>query len=286
MSLLTYSLLKILFSDKRSSFGIILLSVFILMGVFAPLIAPIDPFTVDKPNMPFSWIHPFGTDPLGRDVWSQLIWGCRMSMLVAVCSALGIIGIGLIIGLCAALSRSIIDNILMRFTDIILYIPKLPLLIFLALILGRGFVNIVIVLSLTMWPQTARIIRAEVLSIKQRPFVDSARVVGAGTIQIIRLILPHILPLILASFVIQTMWAIIYEASIGFLGLGDPSVMSWGTMFYYAFTSGALYLSNYAPIVAPGACIAFIGIGLQNIAFVLQEMANPKLREARRWRLH
>ncbi len=284
MSLLVYSLIKNLFRDKRGAFGIILLSVFILISIFAPLIAPIDPFALSIPNLPFSSKHPLGTDPLGRDVWSQLIWGCRMSMLVATCSASGIIGIGLIIGLCAALFRSIIDNILMRITDVMLYIPKLPLLIFLALILGRGFMNIVVVLSLTMWPQTARIVRAEVLSLKQRPFVDSARVVGASTIQIIRLILPHILPLILASFVIQTMWSIMYEASIGFLGLGDPSVMSWGTMFYYAFTSGALYLGNYAPIVMPGVCIAFIGIGLQNIASVLQEMANPKLREAKKWK--
>ncbi|MEM2673814.1 MAG: ABC transporter permease, partial [Candidatus Bathyarchaeia archaeon] len=215
---------------------------------------------------------------------SQLIWGSRTSLIVSFTAALGIMGIGLTIGLISALSRPLVDEVLMRFTDVILYIPKLPLLIFFALILGRGFLNVVLVLSLTMWPQTARVIRSEVLSIKQRPFIDAAKIAGAGTLKILAIILPHIFPLILASILTLITWSLIYEASLGFLGLGDPSVMSWGTMFHYAFLSGAIYLRNYAPIIAPGLCITLIGVGMNSLISVLEEVVNPKIKEVRRWK--
>ncbi|MEM1582916.1 MAG: ABC transporter permease [Candidatus Bathyarchaeia archaeon] len=277
-------ILSLILHDKRGIFGISTLLFFSLIGIFAPYISPYDPFAIWTPNLPISLRHPLGTDPLGRDVLSQLIWGSRTSLIVSFTAALGIMGIGLTIGLISALSRPLVDEVLMRFTDVILYIPKLPLLIFFALILGRGFLNVVLVLSLTMWPQTARVIRSEVLSIKQRPFIDAAKIAGAGTLKILAIILPHIFPLILASILTLITWSLIYEASLGFLGLGDPSVMSWGTMFHYAFLSGAIYLRNYAPIIAPGLCITLIGVGMNSLISVLEEVVNPKIKEVRRWK--
>lgn len=279
-----FKVLGLVLRDRKGIFGIFIVSFFSLIGIFAPYLSPHDPFAIWIPNAPISWHHPLGTDPLGRDILSQLIWGCRTSLIVSFAAALGIMGIGLTIGLISALSRPLVDEILMRFTDVVLYIPKLPLLIFFALILGRGFLNVVIVLSLTMWPQTARIIRSEVFSIKQRPFVDAARVAGAGTFKILSIILPHIFPLILASTLNLIMWSLIYEASLGFLGLGDPSVMSWGTMFHYAFISGAVHLGNYIPIIAPGLCIMLIGVGINSLISVLEEIINPKLKEVRKWK--
>lgn len=270
--------------DRRGIFGLFILLFFLVTGILAPYLSLHDPFAIFEPNLPISLRHPLGTDPLGRDIFSQLLWGSRASLMVSFAAALGIMGIGLIIGLTSALSKPLVDEVLMRFTDVILYIPKLPLLIFFALVIGRGFLNVILVLALTMWPQTARVIRSEVLSIKQRPFVDAARVSGAGTFKILSIILPHIFPLILASTLTLIMWSLIYEASLGFLGLGDPSVMSWGTMFHYAFMSGAIYLRNYAPIVAPGFCIMLIGVGINNLVSVLEETINPKIKEVRRWK--
>lgn len=281
----SFKLLNFILSDKRGLFGVSVLLLFVLIGICAPYITAYEPFaTAGAPALPLSWEHPLGTDLLGRDVFSQLVWGSRTSILVAISAALGTAGIGIIIGLTAALSRPIVDEILMRFTDVMLFIPRLPLLILFAIMLGRGFFNMVIILILIMWPWVARLVRSEALSIKQRPFVDAARVVGVGTPGIARMILPHILPLILATTVILVMQSVIWEASLSFLGLGDPSMMSWGNMFYYSFMTGAIYTRTYAPIVMPGLCIMLLGIGIQYLSYVLQEITNPKLKEMRKWK--
>ena len=274
-------MVKFIVKEKQGVFGISILLLFGLVAILAPYIAPVDPWKSFKPNLGMSRDHFLGTDLLGRDVFSQLVWGSRTSLLVGVGSAMGILILGTLIGLVSALSKPFVDEILMRLTDIVLYIPKLPLLIFLAMILGRGFVNVVVVLIFTMWPQTARIIRSEVLSIKQRPFIEAAKVAGVRTLGLVKIIIPHVLPLILASLTNLTIWAVVYEASLSFLGLGDPAIISWGTMFHFAFISGVIYTGNYIPIIAPGLCITVFGIGMHYLASTIQSVY---IKRAKLWR--
>jgi peptide/nickel transport system permease protein len=269
---------KYIIKNKKGVFGISVLFLFGLIAVLAPYLATRNPWESFKPNLGISKEHLLGTDLLGRDVFSQLIWGSRISLLVGVGSAAGILIFGSLVGLASALSSPFMDEILMRFTDIILYIPKLPLLIFLAMMLGRGFLNVVLVMIFTMWPQTARIIRSEVLSLKQRPFVEAVKVLGVGTFGLVKILIPHILPLLLASLTNLTIWAVVYEASLSFLGLGDPSVITWGTMLYYAHVSGVIFIGNYIPIIAPGLCITIFGVGMHYLASAIQDVYAQRTR--------
>lgn len=264
--------------DKRALAGVTVLIIFGIIAALAPYIAPFDPWKSFRPGAKPSKEHLLGTDLLGRDVFSQLVWGARTSLLIGFSSALGILFVGLVVGFVSALSHRVVDEILMRVTDIVLYIPKLPLLIFLAMLLGRGFMNVIIVLIATMWPQTARIIRSEVLTLKQRTFVEAAKVAGAGLYTLIKIMLPHVLPLTFACLINLTIWAVVYEASLSFLGLGDPSVMSWGTMFHFGFISGVIYTGNYLPIVMPGICIVLLGLGMHAFVLALQHYYTRRVK--------
>jgi ABC-type dipeptide/oligopeptide/nickel transport system permease subunit len=219
----------------------------------------------------------FGTDYRGADVWTQLVYGARISLLVGLsASALGI-GIGLIVGLVAGFLGSLIDEVLMRFTDMILVIPFLPLLIVLVAILGANIYNIILVIGLFGWMGFARVIRAQVLTLKERRFVEAARAAGAGPSRIMRThIFPNIVSLTYVNLALTVPGAILTEAALEFLGLGDPSLLSWGHMFFLAEQNDAL--NAWWWILPPGIAIAIVSISFVLIGYALDEIFNPRLR--------
>jgi len=275
-----FEIYEIILSDRKATFGLIILVSFTVIALLAPYIAPYDPFAlIGPPYQPPNSKYILGTDNLGRDILSQVIWGARVSLFVGAVVALAVTLIGVTVGLIAATSPRYVDEVLMRFCDVLIIIPKLPLTIFTAAVLGRGIFNIIIVLSVFGWPTMARIVRSEALSVKQRAYVDAARMAGASQLQItFSIILPNVLPLVTANAILTIISGIMSEASLSFLGLGDPSHMSWGTMIYFANVGGAIYHKGWAWITAPSICIALVGLGVHMVGSAINNFTNPRIR--------
>ncbi len=220
-----------------------------------------------------------GSDSSGSDVWTQFVYGGRISLLVGLsAAALGII-IGLVIGLVAGFIGSFVDEVLMRFTDMILVLPFLPLLIVLVAILGASTYNVILVIGLFSWMGFARVIRSQVLSLKERTFIEAARAAGAGPIRIMRThIFPNIVSLTYVNLALTVPGAILTQAALEFLGLGSGSA-SWGHMFYLAETSDAL--SAWWWVIPPGIAIAVVSLSFILIGYALDEIFNPRLRRRR-----
>ncbi len=264
--------------------GLVLLLIYVVMAVFAPWIAPYNPraILVGKHFEPPSWKHPLGTDEMGRDILSEVIYGARTSLLVGILAALLTMVIGTAIGIASGYIGGITDDLLMRLTDLFLVIPGLPFIIVLSVILGASIWNIILVIALIAWPGTARLVRSETLSLKERMFVHASRVAGASDFYImVHHILPNVLPIVSATMVLNVTRAIILEAGLSFLGLGDPTAISWGTMLYFADKEGAMLSPNPYYIIAPGVALMGIGLAFVFISYALDEVVNPKLRQRR-----
>jgi len=238
--------------------------------------------------LPPTWVTPsatgttylLGTDAQGHDILAQTILGSRIALLVGFLSAFFSIFIGVIFGLVSGYYGGAIDAILMRFTDVILVIPSLPLLITLAAILNPSIWNIILIISLVGWGGVARIIRAEVLSLKERPFIDAARVTGASKFRIMfKHIAPNVLPLGLLYMTFAVSGAILFEAALSFIGLGDPSTMTWGMMLNYVQHSNAL--TNWWWLLPPGICITLVCMSFFLLGRAFDEIVNPRLRRRR-----
>ncbi|MCS7365902.1 MAG: ABC transporter permease [archaeon GB-1867-035] len=271
--------------NKAGLLGLCIVGFFIFIAIFAPYMAPYNPYKrVDKYFLPPSSAHILGTNDLGQDIFSELIYGARVSLLVGFLASISVVSVGTMIGLIAGYYGGIIDEILMRLCDIILVLPGIPLMILLAALLGRNqFHVLILAITLTSWPGVSRLIRSVTLSLKNRPFVEAARAIGAGdTYIMLKHILPNTLPLILSSAIYQTAGAMMSEASLSFLGLGDPSQKSWGMMLHYAQTAGGWWANMGYPawwwIIPPGLCIALVVLGLMLIGQALEEVINPRLR--------
>ena len=263
--------------------GLLILSFFLFIAVFAPFITKYHPKergTREQKLMSPSLEHPFGTDELGRDLWSRVIYGTRISLLIGFSAALISVLLGTTVGLFAGYyGGGMGDEVLMRMTDLFLSIPWLPLMLIFAVLFGQSFLNLILVIGISSWPGTARIIRSQVLSIKERPFVEATRAIGARDMYIItREILPNILPLAFANTVLITTIAILSEATISFFGLGDPTHVSWGMVLHYAFTSGAIVRMNYWYFLPPGVLIMLAVLGFTFVGHTLDEILNPRLR--------
>jgi peptide/nickel transport system permease protein len=226
-----------------------------------------------------------GTDWQRRDIFSQLIWGTRISMFIGLVAAIISIVLGLIVGLVAGYLGRVVDEILMRFTDMLLVIPSLPLLLVLVFALGPSMTNIIIVVGFLGWMGFARTVRSQVLSLKERPFVESAKASGAGLGYILRKhILPNVFTLVYVSLALSVPSAIISEAALSWLGLGPINVMSWGKILFEFQASGQYAkgaLTYWYWIVFPGICIALVSLSFILLGYAMDEILNPRLRQRR-----
>ena len=270
--------------NKMGVAGLAILAVFVFMAVFADVLAPEARLSVT--NAPGSPLEPpsaqfwLGTDELGRSVLDLVIQGSQISLLVGFLATAISILIGALVGIMAGYFGGWADVILMRFTDWFLVIPFLPLAIVLAAILGRSLFVIALVIGVTTWPATARVVRAQVLTLKERPYVERARALGAGDRQIIgRHILPNVFPLIFANTILVVALAIYTEAILSFLGLGDPFSVSWGSILESAFAEGAISLGAWWYLVPPGLCIVLVVLGFTMCGYAFDEILDPRLRE-------
>ncbi|ADJ16887.1 ABC transporter permease [Halalkalicoccus jeotgali] len=274
-------------ANRMGQIGVTLLFVFVLMGLFGRYLAPHDPNAINRAAdgsalrlMEPSLTHPLGTTNLGRDVASQVLVGARVSLLIGFLAAFVSVFIGVNIGLISGYFGGWVDDGLMRLADIAYGLPFLPFVLVLVFLLGPSLWSIVIVISLILWRSTARVIRSQVLSHKQRPYVESARAIGASDLRIMyRHILPNVLPLAFLYGSFSVAWAVIAEASISFLGFGDPSMTSWGQMLFDAYTAGAVRFAWWW-VVPPGICIMLMVMSVFFIGRALEQLTNPELRHS------
>lgn len=270
---------------RRLGVGLLLLVA--VSAIFAPVIAPSSPFALDgDPLRPPSAAHVMGTDNLGRDVYSAVVHGARSSSVIAVGTGLviGLVGMG--VGGLSGYRGGVVDDLLMRGTELVQVLPRFFLAIIVVALFGPGIDRIVLVLGLTSWPELARIVRAEVLSMRDQDYVASARALGAGHARILRRhILPGVLPVMIPFMALAVAQVLLIEASLGFIGLSDPSVMTWGLLAGNArqFIRSAWWLALF-----PGLAIAVAVLGLSlagdALAVRLGGRSARSARRRRRWR--
>jgi peptide/nickel transport system permease protein len=272
-------------------FGLSVLAFFVLVAVFAPLIEPYDPDTqTGAVYEPPSSAHWLGTDDGGADMLSLVIAGSRVSLIVGFSAALVAMLIGGTIGLWSGFYGGKSDTVLMRITDYVLVIPDIPLMIIVAALFGRSLTNIILIIGIIYWTSTARLIRAQTKSVRERAYVKRARALGAGNQRLIgRHVLPQVMPLLIANTVLTVAIAIFAETYITFLGLGDPSLTSWGKLIENAFKGDAVLNDAWWAIIPPGVCVTLVILALTMIGMGMEDALNPRLRvghlAVRRFRL-
>jgi peptide/nickel transport system permease protein len=276
-----------LFRANRSGLvGLCLLSAFVLVALLAPVLADPDGLEVTKATggvlQPPSAQYPLGTDDSGRSILTLLIWGSRISLFVGLFATVISMVIGTVIGLTSGFFEGRTAALLFRLTEWFLVIPFLPLAIVLASVLGRSLLNIAIVIGVTSWPGTALLIRSQTLSIKERPYLERARVLGAGRRQqMTRHVLPNVMPMVFANTTLTVAVAILAETTLSFLGLGDPTRVSWGSMLDDAFSVGAMTTGAWWFIVPPGVCVVLVVLSFTLVGQALEAVLNPRLRSSR-----
>ncbi|MFT4011073.1 MAG: ABC transporter permease [Nocardioidaceae bacterium] len=263
--------------------GLGVLVFFVAVALLAPVISSPDAIDVTKATggvleSPSShyWL---GTDDSGRSVLTLCIWGARISLFVGLLATLISMVIGTTIGLMSGFFEGWPARLLYRFTEWFLVIPFLPLAIVLAAVLGRSLFIVSIVIGVTSWPSTALLIRSQTLSVKERPYLERARLLGSGrTHQMSRHILPNVMPMVFANTTLTIAVAILSETTLSFLGLGDPTRISWGSMLEDAFDVGAMTTGAWWFILPPGICVVLVVLSFTLIGQALEEIFNPRLR--------
>jgi peptide/nickel transport system permease protein len=269
--------------QRMGMLGLIMIVVTILVSIFAPWIAPYDPkevvrVTIDDIYAKPSPEHWLGTDDAGKDVFSNLVYGSRVSLTVGFFAAFISLVIGGGVGIIAGFYGARIENVLMRFTDILLVIPDLPLMVVLIALTKPSLLNIIIVLGILGWTSTARVVRSQTLSVKERKFIHRARAIGGGNFYIVRRhIFPMVFPLMVVNAILVISAAIYNESVLGFFGLGDPTTLSWGQMLNFAFTRGAMSAGAWWALVPPGLAIVWVVLGLTLLGQGLERVFNPRL---------
>lgn len=279
------SQVEIIRSHRLGFTGVCILLLFILIMLLGPLIAPYSPWKPCYHNgkieslQPPSFRHPMGTTLMGRDLFSQFVYGTRGTLSIGLLAGIVSIVIGMLIGLPAGYHGGLLDDLLMRFTDIIYGMPFLPFIIVLVSLLGRNLWFIVIAIFSVVWRTSARVIRSETLSLKEQQFVTVAKARGSGTLRIILLhIVPNILPLLLLYTAFNMAWAILAAAGASFLGFGDPEVITWGSILYQLWVSGKIRVAWWWMLFPSFSIVATVSAFIF-ISQAYEEEANPKLKE-------
>jgi peptide/nickel transport system permease protein len=267
--------------------GASLLLLMTVLALAAPLVAPhgIDE-RVGSPFAAPSFSHPLGLDDGGHDILSLLIWGARVSMLVGFSAALVSMLLGGLVGLLAGYFGGAVDGVLAMLIDYFLVVPVLPLMIVVAAIWGPSLDHIILIIGLLLWTTTARIIRAQVQSTRERVYVRRVRALGASHTRVIaRHIVPQVAPLLVANTVLTIGVAIFAETALSFLGLGDPSATSWGRMIEDAFNGSAIAAGAWWAVAPAGFCVALVIVACSLLGGALEDSLNPRLRVAHLSRL-
>lgn len=257
--------------------GVILLVVFAAVALFAERVAPYDPHkTSNETFRPPSLAHPFGTDDLGRDVLSGVVYGARTSILIALVVSILSGLIGAAVGLASGYAGSFTDDLLMRMTELFLIPPRFFLALVVAALFGSSFLTLIGVLSVTYWPVTARLVRAEVLSLRERSFVEASRALGARPARtLLREIMPHVLPLVVTNATLMVGGVVLVEAGLSFVGLGDANYMSWGYMLH----NGQHFMRDaWWTLLFPSLALALLVFALNAVGDALNRALDPKSR--------
>lgn len=265
--------------SKTAMLGLAIIISFTTIAIFAPILAPYDPWHIDfsqkfqKPNMK----HLMGTDQFGRDILSRIIWGSRVCLTIGFVAAGISAFIGILIGATSGYFGGKVDDVLMRFTEMFLVIPRFFLILLIVSLFGGSVWNVMIVIGLTSWPGTARLVRAEFLSLKEREFVEAARLVGAKDFKIMfRHILPNALSPVIVSSSLRVAGSILSEAGLSFLGLGDLTHITWGQMLN---RSNHFMRTAWWMAVFPGLMIFMTVLSFNLIGDGLNDALNPRLKE-------
>ena len=268
--------------------GLTLLIIFALMAICSyipPLINPMyNPMTGVDPDIstctPPSWRHWLGTDFMGRDIFSQLLAGARVAFMVGVSAAVMSVVLGTAIGMTAGYMGKFMDTLLMRTADMIMVMPTLLFVLIISSVFGQlNIWTIVIIIALFRWPGVSRMIRGQTLSLKHRPFIEAAKMAGASHFRIIfRHIMPNVLPMAFLFMTFRVTSAIIIEASLAFLGFGDPGTVSWGMMLQWVWKTGYMFKAPYW-LLPPGICISLITLSFYMLGRAMDEVLDPRLRK-------
>jgi peptide/nickel transport system permease protein len=272
---------------RRSPMGMIglaLLLFFIGVALFAVFFAnpaATDPTLTAGPVLaPPSWHYLLGTDDTGISVLSLVIAGSKTSLLVGLAATVISMVLGTVVGIAAGYRAGWLDAVLMRITDMFLVLPWLALAIVLAAVLGQSLPVIIGIIGFTSWPITARLVRAQVLSVKEHQFVERGRALGAKDWHVVtRHVLPNVMPVIFSNTILTVAIAILSESALSFLGLGDPFNVTWGTIIEFAFDAGATSIGAWWWLLAPSFCIVLVVLAFTLCGFAFDEIINPRLRQ-------
>ena len=273
-------------ASRTGMLGLAVLAFFVAVALLAPILAPAEGLEVthatggvlEPPSREF-WL---GTDANGRSVLTLLIWGARISLFVGLMATLISMLIGTVVGLTGGYFGGWSGAVLFRFTEWFLVLPFLPLAIVLATVLGPSLLTISIVIGVVSWPATALLIRSQTLSIKERPYLERARALGAGRWhQISRHILPNVMPMVFANTTLTVSVAILTETTLSFLGLGDPTMISWGRMLEDAYEVGAITTGSWWFIVPPGLAVVLVVLSFNLVGQAIEDVLDPRLRSSR-----
>jgi peptide/nickel transport system permease protein len=273
-------LLRRLVDNKKALTGLTLLAVFALLALLAPVLTPGDPSLINSTGSQApSAAHWFGTTAKGQDVLALTLWGARSSLFVGFTVGLAATGVAILVGLASAYFGRVVDDALTLVTNIFLLLPGLPLLIILAAFLPPGTATVILVLVVTGWAGSARVLRAQAKSIRGKDFVAAAVVTGERPLRIMfREILPNMASVVMTTLLGCVIFGIGAQAGLEFLGLGDSSVVSWGTNLYWASNDGALMTGKWWAFVPSGLCIALVAFALSLVNYAVDEITNPRLR--------
>lgn len=265
--------------------GLGILGFFAVVALTAPLLFPAQTLEVTRSTEPKLAApypgYPLGTDRYGVSVLALVAWGTRISLLVGISATVISMLLGTAIGIASGHFRSLGGAILERLTDWFLVIPFLPLVIVLATVLGSSILNVVVVIGLTSWPATARLVRAQTLAVQARPYVERARALGAGEWHLMtRHVLPDVMPLVLANTTLTVAVAISSETTLSFLGLGDPFAVSWGRILDDAFGAGAITAGAWWYLVPPGVCVVLVVLAFTLLGRALEVVLDPRRRSS------